>query len=42
METLLVADDFDSNRLASAMITTAQDLAEGTFPEGVGDLIPER
>ena len=42
METFLVADDLDSDRLTSAVITTTQDLAEGTFPKCVRDLISER
>jgi len=42
METFLVADDLDSDRLTSAMVATAQDLAEGTFPKCVRNLIPER
>lgn len=42
METFLVADNFDSDGLTSAMITAAQDLAEGTLPKCVCDLISER
>lgn len=42
METLLVAYDLDSDRLASTMITTAQDLAKGTFPKRVCHLISKR
>ena len=41
METFLVADDLDSDGLTSAVITTAQDLAEGAFPKRVRDLIAE-
>jgi hypothetical protein len=42
METFLVAYDLDSNRLTSTVITAAQDLAKGTFPERVCNLISER
>jgi len=42
METFLVADDLHSDRLTGTVITTAQDLAEGTFPKCVRDLISER
>jgi len=41
MEAFLVADDLDSDRLTSAVITTAQDLTEGTFSKCVRDLISE-
>ena len=41
METFLVTDDLDSDRLTCAVIATAQDLAEGTFPKCVRDLISE-
>lgn len=42
MEAFLVAYDLDSDRLTGAMIATAQDLAEGTFPKCVRNLISER
>ena len=42
VETFLVADDLDGDRLTSAVIATTQDLAERTFPKCVRDLISER
>jgi len=42
MKTLLVAYDLDSDRLASAMITTAQDLTKRTFSKRVRNFISER
>jgi hypothetical protein len=41
VETFLVPDDLDSDRLASTMVTTTQDLAEGTLPKCVHHLVSE-
>ena len=39
VEPLLVADDLDRDRLASAVIPTVKDLTEGTLPKCIYDLI---
>lgn len=41
MEAFLVAYDLDSDGLAGTVIATAQDLAKGTLPERVRNLISE-
>ena len=41
VETFLVPDDLYSDRLASTMVATAQDLAKGTLPKCVHHLVSE-
>ena len=40
METLLIPNDFDGHRLASAMIAAMQYLSKRTFAQGVDHLVP--
>lgn len=39
MEALLVTNDLDSHRLASAMAPTVKNVPEETLPEDAGDLV---
>lgn len=42
METFLVSDDLDSNRLSSGMIAALEDLAERALAQYIDDLVPVR